>query len=362
MGDYIGALVKRFESGTKGSLSLSSCGYDWGLSCGSYQLTLRWGNCIKFLQKYFPEQAKTLYFNSNKQDIKTGTWPGKDYCSSPQEVKAVWTACYNAVGAEKFFSYEHEQIQNGYYEQLMKKLGSYFNPNNHSRAMQECMWSWAVHRGSSGAYKEFCEACRAAGINPQKTVADDLIDILYDKRFSISGFTRYKKNAGRDSERETLRDYCNIAPLPYSGTNPSTGAANGVISIEDEPTTPQKPVWYRVGTDWKNGKCVGQIGAYHNLSIAKENCKLGLKVFDEKGNVIYSVDNTGVTEFKAYRVRITAATLNVRVNPGTGNRITTAVHMGEVYTIVAEQFVGNTKWGKLKSGAGWISLDFARRT
>lgn len=147
MGDYIGALVKRFESGTKGSLSLSSCGNDWGLSCGSYQLTLRWGNCIKFLQKYFPEQAKTLYFRSNKPDIKTNKWPGKDYCSSPEQVKAVWKACYNAVGAEKFFSYEHEHIQNGYYEQLMKKLGGYFNPNNHSRAMQECMWSWAVHRG-----------------------------------------------------------------------------------------------------------------------------------------------------------------------------------------------------------------------
>lgn len=360
MGDYIGALVKRFESGTKGSLSLSSCGNDWGLSCGSYQLTLRWGNCIKFLQKYFPEQAKTLYFRSNKPDIKTNKWPGKDYCSSPDQVKAVWKACYNAVGAEKFFSYEHEHIQNGYYEQLMKKLGGYFNPNNHSRAMQECMWSWAVHRGTSGAYTEFCEACNAARINPQKAVADDLIDILYDKRFSIAGTRRYKKGAGADSERETLRDYCNVAPLPYKGTNPSTGAANGVISLDQEPATTS--VWYRVGTDWKNGKCVGQVGAYHNLSIAKDNCKPGQKVFDEKGNVVYAKASTNETQFASYTVRITASTLNVRSNPGTSHNITTAVHKGEVYTIVAEQTVGNTKWGKLKSGAGWISLDFARRT
>ena len=39
--DYIGKYVKKFESGSKGSLALSSCGNDWGLSCGSYQLTLR---------------------------------------------------------------------------------------------------------------------------------------------------------------------------------------------------------------------------------------------------------------------------------------------------------------------------------
>ena len=54
MTDYIGKYVKEFESGSRGSLALDSCGYDWGLSCGSYQLTLRWGNAINFLKKYFP--------------------------------------------------------------------------------------------------------------------------------------------------------------------------------------------------------------------------------------------------------------------------------------------------------------------
>ena len=49
--DYIGKYVKKYESGNKGSLCLDNCGYDWGLSAGSYQLTLRYGNCIKFLKK-----------------------------------------------------------------------------------------------------------------------------------------------------------------------------------------------------------------------------------------------------------------------------------------------------------------------
>ena len=53
MSDYIGKYVKKFESGSKGSTALAQCGNDWGLSCGSYQLTVRFSNCIAFLKKYF---------------------------------------------------------------------------------------------------------------------------------------------------------------------------------------------------------------------------------------------------------------------------------------------------------------------
>ena len=312
MADYIGALVKRFESGTKGSLSLSSCGNDWGLSCGSYQLTLRWGNCISFLKKYFPDKAEELYFISRK-DIKTAKWPGSEHCSSPGKVMEVWRKCYQAAGPEKFFGYEHEYIQEHYYEQIMKKLQGYFNPNNHSRAMQECIWSWAVHRGSEGAYKEFTAACAAAGVNPQATAAETLLDILYDKRYSTAGTTRYKKGAGRDSERETLRSYCNTRPLPYRGTCAGTGAADGI-------------------------KTAGGT----NIPPQAENAANG-------------------ADMVPYTVRITASVLNVRKGPGTGYGIATQVKRGEVYTIVAEEMNGATKWGKLKSGAGYISLAYTEK-
>lgn len=60
----------------------------------------------------------------------------------------------------------------------------------------------------------------------------------------------------------------------------------------------------------------------------------------------------------AYLVKINTSDLNVRANPGINSKINTVVHIGEVYTIVEERMVGNTKWGKLKSGAGWISLGY----
>ena len=65
--------------------------------------------------------------------------------------------------------------------------------------------------------------------------------------------------------------------------------------------------------------------------------------------------------FNDYRVKITTAVLNVRSGAGTSNKIVTTVKKGEVYTIVGEKKIGSTTWGKLKSGAGWISLDYAKR-
>lgn len=62
-------------------------------------------------------------------------------------------------------------------------------------------------------------------------------------------------------------------------------------------------------------------------------------------------------EFQPYLVKITANTLYVRDGAGTSHKINTSVKKGEIYTIVAE----NDGWGKLKSGAGWISLKYCEK-
>lgn len=67
------------------------------------------------------------------------------------------------------------------------------------------------------------------------------------------------------------------------------------------------------------------------------------------------------TGTSGYLVRITADVLNVRKGPGTNYPVSTRVHAGEVYAIAGEKMNGNTKWGKLKSGAGYISLGYAKK-
>lgn len=53
-------------------------------------------------------------------------------------------------------------------------------------------------------------------------------------------------------------------------------------------------------------------------------------------------------------VRITASVLNVRAGAGIQYKVNTTVKRGEVFTIVEEK----NGFGKLKSGAGWISLQY----
>ena len=63
-----------------------------------------------------------------------------------------------------------------------------------------------------------------------------------------------------------------------------------------------------------------------------------------------------------YTVKITATNLNIRSGPGTNYGTKGTIAPG-VYTIVAEASgTGASKWGKLKSGIGWISLDYATKT
>ena len=74
-----------------------------------------------------------------------------------------------------------------------------------------------------------------------------------------------------------------------------------------------------------------------------------------------AITSTATTSSKtastSYKVRITADTLNVRAGAGTKYKVKMQIHKSEVYTIVEEK----NGWGKLKSGAGWISLKYTER-
>ena len=63
-----------------------------------------------------------------------------------------------------------------------------------------------------------------------------------------------------------------------------------------------------------------------------------------------------------YLVKVTASSLNIRQGAGTMTAKVGAITDKGVYTIVEEKNgKGASKWGKLKSGKGWISLDYVRK-
>lgn len=58
-----------------------------------------------------------------------------------------------------------------------------------------------------------------------------------------------------------------------------------------------------------------------------------------------------------YKVKVIDRTgLNVRKDAGVNNLVVTTIKYGEIYTIVDTKAVNGSKWGKLKSGAGWINI------
>ena len=71
------------------------------------------------------------------------------------------------------------------------------------------------------------------------------------------------------------------------------------------------------------------------------------------------VKPTTPISFNPYMVRVKISNLNIRKGPGTNYDRVSTIKPG-VYTIVDEQSgIGSNKgWGKLKSGVGWISLDY----
>ena len=63
-----------------------------------------------------------------------------------------------------------------------------------------------------------------------------------------------------------------------------------------------------------------------------------------------------------YLVKVTADVLNIRKGAGTDTVKVGSITDRGVYTIVAEENgAGASKWGKLKSGEGWISLDYTKK-
>lgn len=144
-------------------------------------------------------------------------------------------------------------------------------------------------------------------------------------------------------------------------------AVKAAMNETQDKTSDEPAKWYRVRKTWTDAKT--QKGAYKVLKNAKACADKndGYSVFDWNGTKVYpeetKSEETASEEKKvSYRVHVSIKTLNIRKGPGT-NYDKTGKYTGVgVFTIVAESDgEGASKWGKLKSGAGWISLDFTER-
>lgn len=189
----------------------------------------------------------------------------------------------------------------------------------------------------------------------EKSIADHSAYLLGAKNGSklrydgLKGCTDYRKAAQiiKDGGYATSLDYveklCSIIER---------------WNLTQYDTVGEKEVWYRVRKAWDDKP--SQKGAFHSLENAKKcaDSNKGYFVFDESGTIIYP--EKAAVKFP-YMVRVKIPDLNIRKGPGTDYARVKYIPVG-VYTIVEEaEGKGASRWGRLKSGIGWIALDYTER-
>ena len=117
---------------------------------------------------------------------------------------------------------------------------------------------------------------------------------------------------------------------------------------------------------WKGDKSLKGKVDQQNMTVhrwfANKACP-GDYLYNKHGEIAAEVNKRlGVEEpkeeaFKPYKVKVFKPPVNIRQGAGTNYKTVGKIDAVGIYTIV-EEAPGNTKypWGKLKSGAGWITL------
>ena len=153
--------------------------------------------------------------------------------------------------------------------------------------------------------------------------------------------------------------YARLGDLAAKVTEKLGGGTEGA-------TEPSQKHYYRVRKTWADA--ASQIGAYDVLENAKAMVDQhpGYVVFDWSGNAVYAAtvsSKGGMTNADCpFTVKVNIADLNIRKGPGTDFGRVRFIEPG-VFTImeVRSGKGSSAGWGRLKSGIGWISLDFVRR-
>lgn len=169
-----------------------------------------------------------------------------------------------------------------------------------------------------------------------------------------------------NDQRAITVEIASDAKHPYAITN---GAMDGLIKLGAD-------VCKRNGIPkllWKADKnLIGKIDQQnitcHRWFAAKAcpgdhlYCRLGEVAIEVNKILVPTPIITPAPSGLPYRVRVNTGVLHYRCGPGTNNPVVGQIRKGEVYTIIEEAFgLGSSKWGRLKSGAGWVALDYCMK-
>ena len=135
-----------------------------------------------------------------------------------------------------------------------------------------------------------------------------------------------------------------VAPVINTGKG-------GTFKVGDRVVVSKNATTYATGqaiASWVKGQ------TYTVQEVKSDRCLLSSIV-----SWVFNKDLTleGAPAFQPYIVIVDTDVLNVRTGAGVSYPIATTVKKGQAFTIVEVK----NGWGKLKSGAGWISLEYTKK-
>ena len=169
------------------------------------------------------------------------------------------------------------------------------------------------------------------------------------------------KDGGYATDTKYVSKICNIIERfnlnRYDDTCETDETQTPETPPEPKDPTPVKK-WYYVRKAWLDS--ISQLGAFYELAnaIRMAESNPGYLVFDHTGKEVYNPAGKGGTF--PFLVRVEIDNLRIRKQPSLKADVVGIITPG-IYTIVGTRQADDHNWGELKSGVGWIALEYATR-
>ena len=229
-------------------------------------------------------------------------------------------------------------------------------------ANKTCPGDWLMNRMDDYAAK--VNSRLNSGVEPAPSASSNGDKKYYRVRLS---WEDTKSQLGAYTDLENAKKACKTGYVIYdwNGNEVYSNKVSASGGLVDGST-----ITLKAGATYLDGRAIPSWVTKSTLYYRGRNSKGIMFSTQKTGAITGVVSESAINELNnnsninrctnnklQYQVKVTASVLNYRKGPGTNYGINGTITDKGIYTIVKE----SNGWGKLKSGAGWISLKYTKK-